>query len=557
MAKSAFLFLLVVMSSSSFAMSEWTWHRSPDGAHPNSREQQLIWLMNRARQDPKAEGEWLAESSDSDVSVGRIQWSVSRDILKEAFAAIPPQPPAVFDVRLYLAAIRHGRDLIARDAQDHDGQLEHVWSTGFNYSNWRGNVYAYADNPLNAHAAFNIDWGFGPNGMQSPPGHRIAIMSADGGGYSNVGISVTRERDVRTGIGDWVIVGNFARAVQNNVDHFNNFITGTVWNDLNLNGVYDINEGVKDVIVYPSIGDYYAVTSEGGGYAFPITEQGEMLVSFSGGNIAPTRRRIVVRNNSKLVDLVFSAQSSTEARKSAGTSDAFLELGVRDTQKFGNNYEEMVSSGVTVEFAQNRSDMVLSVDGYDIDNSTELLVYLNEQLIGGMINGPNDGVITSEFSIPALRQQEGTNIITFVPTDPSSTWGVSAMRLRDVTGPVIVLNAGIRDESGYGYGFGSDSHMTVLRRVIYTDGNTNLRIRARGYNAFVPDAVQTYFNGKHLGSLTSGGRRQSALPTYFDVAAADTVAGYNQLEFHFKRLPGLLWGVTKIEAKAIQNIYYK
>lgn len=146
MLRLALLMTLVVMSSPGLAMSEWTWHRSPDGAHPNSREQQLMWLMNRARQDPKAEGEWLAESTDNDVAVGRIQWSVSRDKLKQAFAEIPPQPPAVFDVRLYLAAIRHGRDLMERDAQDHDGQLQQVWATGFNYSNWRGNVYAYADN---------------------------------------------------------------------------------------------------------------------------------------------------------------------------------------------------------------------------------------------------------------------------------------------------------------------------------------------------------------------------------------------------------------------------
>ncbi len=513
-----------------------------------------MWLMNRARQDPKAEGEWLAESTDPDVATGRIQWSVSRDLLKQAFAEIPPQPPAVFDVRLYLAAIRHGRELIERDTQDHVGQLEQVWSTGFNYSNWRGNVYSYADNPLNAHAAFNIDWGFGPNGMQSPPGHRIAIMSADGGGYSNVGFSVSRERDERTGVGDWVIVGNFARAIENDVDHFNQFVTGTVWKDANLNGMYDVNEGIKDVIVYPGIGDYYAITAEGGGYAFPVTAQGEMLISFSGGNITPTRKRIIVRNSSKLVDLKFSAASAETEISTSG--DAFLELGIRDESKFGNNYEGMESSGVRVEFLQNKSDMVLSVDGYDIDNANEIRVYLNGQYIGGMITGPDNGLTTSEYSIPALRQREGINVVQFVPTDPTSTWGVSAMRLRDVTGPVVILNTGIRDTTGFGYGYGSDSHMTVLRRLIPTDGQSNLRIRARGYNTITATAVEAYLNGKFLGHLTAGDRRKSADPTYFYVPAADTINGYNQLQFHFRRAPGLLWGVTKIEAQILNSNYH-
>jgi len=51
-------------------MTEWTYHKSADGSHPDGTEQQLMWLMNRARSNPTAEGVWLATKSDPDVEGG-------------------------------------------------------------------------------------------------------------------------------------------------------------------------------------------------------------------------------------------------------------------------------------------------------------------------------------------------------------------------------------------------------------------------------------------------------------------------------------------------------
>ncbi len=33
-------------------LREWTFHKSTDGAHPDGNEQQMVWLMNRARSNP-------------------------------------------------------------------------------------------------------------------------------------------------------------------------------------------------------------------------------------------------------------------------------------------------------------------------------------------------------------------------------------------------------------------------------------------------------------------------------------------------------------------------
>jgi hypothetical protein len=52
--------------------AEWTYHRTADGQHPNGDEQALVWLMNRARSNPAAEGQWLATESNADVASGRV-----------------------------------------------------------------------------------------------------------------------------------------------------------------------------------------------------------------------------------------------------------------------------------------------------------------------------------------------------------------------------------------------------------------------------------------------------------------------------------------------------
>src|SRR5690606_16616077 len=164
-------------------------------------------------------------------------------------AAIPPKPPAAFDVRLYEAALAHSLDLIARDAQDHAGQFDRVKAAGFKYLEMRGNVFAYARDPLYGHAAFNVDWGGNDGtGMQSGRGHRKAIMSVDGD-YANVGIAAVPEKDPTTRVGPSVVTGNFAHAASSHPDHHHRFLVGTVWEDIDADGLYDPVEVIPGVTV--------------------------------------------------------------------------------------------------------------------------------------------------------------------------------------------------------------------------------------------------------------------------------------------------------------------
>jgi hypothetical protein len=287
--------------------TEWVLHRSADGAHPNGDEQQLVWLMNRARQDPTAEGVWLATSSAPDILLGRSFFRVDVELLESEFASLEPAPPAAFDRRLWDAARLHAEDMIARDEQDHDGQRDKLLASGFVPNGWALSAFAYAESALNAHAALNIDWGPGDgSGMQPGRGHRLAIM----GLYDNVGLATVPEGSSLTDVGPLVFAGDYVYAETSQPDHYARFIVGTVWHDDDEDGLYDPGEGRGGVTVMPDHGPFYAVTAAGGGYAIPITAPGTYEVSFGGGGIGSHLRSASVGGESELLDLALVPEPS-------------------------------------------------------------------------------------------------------------------------------------------------------------------------------------------------------------------------------------------------------
>jgi hypothetical protein len=311
------------------ASTEWTYHKTGDNLHPDGNEQQMLWLMNRARSDPAQEGAWLATVSDPDIAAARTYWGVNLTVLQNEFAAIPAKPPAAFDVRLYNAAKAHSDYLISIDGQTHDGQFNRIDAAGFEYTAAAGIVFSYSENTLYGHAGFNIDWGPGTDGTQDPPGHRNAIMSVSGN-YTNVGYAVVAEANPATQVGPQVITGNLCYANTGFPDHHNRFLVGTVWIDSNDNDQYDPGEGIGGVTVEPDQGAYYAVTSMSGGYAIPITTPATYEVTFSGSSITtPVARTVTVGSTSVLLDLKYAGSSTvpeanTSSATSVGSSSAVL-----------------------------------------------------------------------------------------------------------------------------------------------------------------------------------------------------------------------------------------
>lgn len=80
---------------------EWVWHKSDDGGHPDGNEQQMVWLMNRARTDPTREGLFLAATGNARVDSAISFFSVDVEAMKNEFSLIEARPPAAFDRRMY------------------------------------------------------------------------------------------------------------------------------------------------------------------------------------------------------------------------------------------------------------------------------------------------------------------------------------------------------------------------------------------------------------------------------------------------------------------------
>jgi hypothetical protein len=314
-------------SAASLPSAEWIYHKSADGLDPGTSEQKMLWFMNRARTDPTAEGNWLANISDPDITSAVTFFGVDLDAMQAAFAALPAKPPAAFDIRLHDASALHSLDLIDRDAQDHAGQIAKVQSSGFSCNGMRVSVFSYTRSALHGHAALNIDWGYDavddpdPDGMQDPPGHREAIMGVwpyAGPGLTNVGLALLPENNNATSVGPLVFSGAYCPG--GGSEH-NRFIVGTVWDDLDADDEYDEGEGLGGVMVVPDSGTYFAVTGEAGGYAIPMTSSGSYTVSFYGGDMGATQvdLPVDVGSDSVLLDL----KNSGPDRDGDGVPDAF------------------------------------------------------------------------------------------------------------------------------------------------------------------------------------------------------------------------------------------
>ena len=279
--------------------TEWTLHKTSDGAHPSGNEQQMVWLMNRARRAPTAEGIWLAHVRQSNVQVAMDFFSVLRQVLMDEFSVRAATPPGAFDVRLYNAASNHSAYLISIDGQNHSNQFDRITNQLFHYTSARGSVYSYSKDPLYGHAGFNVDWGGDDGtGMQTGRGHREGLM----GSYSSVGIACVPETNSATSVGPLVTTINYCNSSTSYADHYNRFIVGTVWNDLNTNALYDSGEGIAFVSVVPDTGTFFAVTGSAGGYAIPVNT-GTYVVTFSGGSLpSNVVKSVVVGSSSALLD---------------------------------------------------------------------------------------------------------------------------------------------------------------------------------------------------------------------------------------------------------------
>lgn len=262
---------------------------------PTDDEQLMLEMINRARANPSAEGVRLVDNNDGGVQFALQFFEISKDLVKSQFNTYPSRPPLTFHAALMQSSERHSFDMLQNDYQGHVGSdnsspFDRINEAG--YTGWTRageNVSAYSNSVFHGHAGFNIDWGAQ---NQIDLGHRGNIMNFEDGIYTDIGISIEPDNNPSTQIGPLVITQNFGF-------RGSYYVTGVVYNDLNENEFYDPGEGLAGVQVMPDGGDFFAVTSQSGGYAIPVLNASQITsVTASGGDLAaPITKDITLTNN--------------------------------------------------------------------------------------------------------------------------------------------------------------------------------------------------------------------------------------------------------------------
>lgn len=231
----------------------------------------MLELTNRFRSDPQGEleklvnfsspGVWApTKSNDPSVAFALNYFGVSATDLASQFAILKAAPPLAWNSALNVSATAYSNLMVNVDQQAHslDGLTDDQRLINGGYSaNWLEagqNLFASAQSPFHAHAAFLVDWGDGNgatagfgNGIQSPAGHRDLLLSANmkeiGIGFQDIPIPGSNVN----AIGPYVITEHLASQFRfDGTTYFADAIlTGSIYQDTILaNAFYTPGEGL-------------------------------------------------------------------------------------------------------------------------------------------------------------------------------------------------------------------------------------------------------------------------------------------------------------------------
>jgi len=251
---------------------------------PTDEEQLYLEFLNRMRANPTAEGQRLATTADADVLSAYTFFSVDTALMQSEFSTNPAVPPLAMNAQLTAAARWHSGDMYTNMYQGHSqtngavimGPGDRVLSNGYAWSAVGENVYASSESVFYGHAGFAVDWGPGPGGMQAALGHRANMLSSL---FREVGVGVVD--GVNGSVGPQLVTQDFGT-----LSSPTPLISGVVYYDFNGNGFYDLGEGIGGVTVNTLGSKYYAITADSGGYAIPVTSNGNYTVTFSASGLS-------------------------------------------------------------------------------------------------------------------------------------------------------------------------------------------------------------------------------------------------------------------------------
>jgi Cysteine-rich secretory protein family/SdrD B-like domain len=256
-------------------------------AQPTAQEQQMLELVNRMRQAPAAELNILLNSGDPNIDNALTFFNVDRNTLNQQWSQLSPTAPVAWSSELSNAALSHNQQMIAANLQSHQvpGELPFAQrnvNAGYQDFSYLGeNIAAYSTSVFQGEASLAIDWGNGPDGIQSPTGHRNNIMS---GNFREIGIGVTANSG--NSLGPQVITQELGNrfSLENKA-----WLLGVAFNDNNNNQFYDVGEGLSGVTVevdnlsQPTATPLITTTLDAGGYQ-TLLDPGQYQVKFLQNN---------------------------------------------------------------------------------------------------------------------------------------------------------------------------------------------------------------------------------------------------------------------------------
>jgi hypothetical protein len=247
----------------------------------SAEEQMFVYLLNRARNDPQYYAKTELAGYEEELTAGQKTAITLADYQRCG-------PLAVND-NLFASSGFKSTDLI-----------NHPWWKGQSTSldPHQGSDGTWP-NKLARAKGYALPWGFSDdqNNIESIQGGTMSAADAlkyliidagvEGQGHRKhlLGKSFQDHREVGVGHDGpfWVI----HTAYRNSSDRF---ITGVVYNDLNGNKVYDLNEGLAGVDVY--VGNTHVTTNAAGGYSLLVPE-GTFLVSVEGAGFSGQASKLV------------------------------------------------------------------------------------------------------------------------------------------------------------------------------------------------------------------------------------------------------------------------
>ena len=328
---------------------------------PTAEEQLLLELANRLRLDPDGDAERLmGVGIPANIQNALTYFGVDVAAFDAQMQAYPAVAPLAWNTALAKAATVHTQLMIDFNEQSHklpgeDGLKTRFAAQGYTKAGALAeNVYAWALDPLYAHAGFVIDWGndatdfvngrngtlhpdwkTNGDGMQDPAGHRLTLLNHT---YQEVGIAMLAHTpvDPRKDVGPLLVTQDFG-----NRWGYKAQLLGVVIKDADADAFYDIGEGLGGVTVTASgsAGSFSTVSWSSGGYQMELPP-GNYTVSFAGGSLTGIAAYSITMATQNFKLDAFAADASAAARSYIGTMAVadILFGSVGDDLLFGDGY---------------------------------------------------------------------------------------------------------------------------------------------------------------------------------------------------------------------------